>query len=137
MHDFTDLIDFLRARLNEERARALATDDDPAGLEWRPRRRQRPRVPSLPFAVRRVTVYMPVAIDLSESDMRHIIDHSPQRVIADVDGRLYALDAVERWLAEHRSSHVGVQLAQVTLTALAHRFREHPAFQQTWAVPRT
>jgi len=147
-----ELVDFLRARLNEDERiardaggrseqawEADLSGKDPLGM------------PSWPAVVRYLTggrlrgavAHLPVMQERSEDRMVHIARHDPARILAEVEAKRSLLDRYEtqHWhgpaapTSPDPRDHVedtGACRTCVTARTLARVYRNHPDFNPAW-----
>ncbi|MGW5352185.1 DUF6221 family protein [Streptomyces sp. NPDC004031] len=119
-----DLVVFLRARLEEEAERAQAA----GAAEWSLQEHEGDTV----------LIYdshgEPVVYDEgwpSASQARHIVDHSPARVLAEVEAKRRILNARDA-VAAGDDGYGAAALGDVVVQLLALPYADHPDYQQEW-----
>ncbi|OQQ32280.1 hypothetical protein A6411_10770 [Prescottella equi] len=142
----SDIVEFLRARLDEDEAvaRAASPQDDPVwwvdftGVDDRPNIQT--RVDDL-FGPWRTVAY-----GVAETDAYHIARHDPARVLREVEAKRAILAQEEEARAHYdhiksSATYPGVEISMGHVVALATVIRhlasayaDHPDFQQEWAI---
>ena len=130
-----DLIEFLKARLDEDEqaARAAAAD----GSEWR--FSEGAIYPSDTMSHPGPLATHPHG-DLNQAHGEHIARHDPARVLADVEAKRYMVDF---WSAAYQNPQDSERFsgpdwdqvrrnAQWTLRLLALRYATHPDYDENW-----
>lgn len=132
-----DLIEFIRARLAEDKATALATTGavPSSPPTWRTRRLKKPDVRERPCTVygHGVGGWLVLGECVAEADADHIVRQSPTRAAAEADAKLFALETVARWLHDTPGDPV-IFVVRVTLLALAHPYAAHEDYRAEWAL---
>lgn len=132
-----DLVAFLRARLDERAARAMAAAECVDGAAWTA------GDPDLAEDVTTAEGSRPVAVGPYESTLRwelreFIADNDPARVLAEVQAKRRIVEGYERKL-ENRRAHpddlasAGALLAlHGTVKLLALPYADHPSYRPEW-----
>lgn len=134
MGGMDDLVQFLRARLDEDEQTAAAASDGP----WTPWRRkallhglgQLEHAVTLPGEGVGSRASIATA---SWMDAEHIARHDPARVLAEVDAKRRIIVDYERYIAERRRAMGGwYEGGSPILTFLAAVYAEHPDYRDEW-----
>lgn len=133
----TDLIEFLRSRLDEDEqvAQAVHAPADPSHVrvgsnEWRylPSDYEVEDVDGWDVAAVRATFGPAAGI--------HIARHDPARVLREVEAKRRIVDECERTvLPLHRVGPYAYGQAMAILRALAAVHRDHPDYDNSWGMP--
>ncbi|MFF5421815.1 DUF6221 family protein [Streptomyces misionensis] len=129
MDDMDDLVQFLRARLDEDADLALAASPGP----WHPDEEH-----DEVLAVDDIVVAEGFALSGRQlrATVDHIARHDPARVLAEVESKRLILADYQRYAAERRSMMGGWDSLSPEdspiLTALASVYANHPDYRDTW-----
>ncbi|MEV4672714.1 DUF6221 family protein [Actinomadura sp. NPDC049382] len=133
----SEIVAFLRARLDEDEQAARDTAYSPAAAiedSWSVR--QQDRRDDMSWALYSQGKYLKVT-ELNEADARHIARHDPARVLEDVKSKRSIVDAYVKWsalpqakIADHKDGFAAGLLAAVE--ALAATYSDHPDYEPGW-----
>lgn len=112
-----ELVDFLRARLDEDER--IAEEAGGRRAEWR-------------LARPLDDAELGDASWLRPRELRHAERHDPARVLAEVEAGRVLLQQYERLLAVSSDDHTGVWAVEVIMRAKARVYRAHPDFDPAW-----
>lgn len=115
-----DLIEFLRARLDEDEAAAQDTLDHTWGQS-----------DVAPFAVYGSHKRIAVCADYQQA--HHVARHDPARILADVAAKRSVMDAfLQRDAEGHEVSHMHATGLLLAIRRLAAVYADHPDYRQEW-----
>ncbi len=129
----TDLIDFLRARTEEDRQAALACHPNFFHGNWEARNVGGPKMPSVWDGTAQI------ATNLADEHATLIARGSPNRVLAEVEAKRGVIDAAEA--ARDQYEHDGVRDPELRLVAetwesalrvLGTAYAVHPDYREGW-----
>ncbi|MFE2832133.1 DUF6221 family protein [Streptomyces mirabilis] len=132
-----ELVDFLRARLDEDEAAARAVPAD-LGHSWSD---PGPWVMAGSGGGGREAEVAKAAdaleMPLAEAVAHHIARHDPARVLAEVEAKRRIVDLTAGMLSAAKGDsevdhYGGLSAAEDTLRLLARPFRDHPDFDPSW-----
>jgi hypothetical protein len=124
MADMDELVEFLRARLDEEAAAARE-----ASGRWR-----RAGINSVEDSDGRLVIYGDGSAPTS-AEAEHIASHDPARVLADVEAKrriVAELEHADPYDMDYWGGRGGYDRAQTTLRLLALPYVDHPDYRQEW-----
>lgn len=120
-----DLVEFLRARLDDDEAQALAASPGP----WSPNAES-----DEVTAVDGITVCDGFALSNNQlrATVEHIARHDPVRVLADVESTRKIVDRCEREMRSYVGTGAQAATPYLVLRLLALRYASDPAYREEW-----
>lgn len=131
-----DLIEFLRARLDEDEqiAHAAMWDDQAGAWTYTPPQDRYSKHTVNDYLGDVLVVVAPYNAD-EDGIGAHVERHDPQRILAEVDAKRMIIADYERFLAERRRAMGGWDSypdVSPTMAALASVYADHPDYREEW-----